>query len=835
MSLGQFLLVLAATAGAAGTALAALRLARPDRVPPRVPQWTWLGAAGLAWLAFLWLLWQFIQVNVSLEYVFLYTSTAMPLRYRIAGTWTGMEGSLLLWSAFLAAATAVFLRPRIDAERERTWAGAFLGLIATAFLVAVAAQGTFRPTPDFFLQGRPGGNGLNPLLKSPFILIHPPVMFLAYALAAVPAATGLAHLATGTGQWSRLGASWSRLDWLVYTAAMGLGGIWAYYTLGFGGYWAWDPVEVANLLPWLALTAYLHAQLSHMRHGAFAHAGPFLALLPFILTVFSTISTRSGLWVSVHAFTDPTNTFNPDAASRFLDILRAEPFLGFFVAMSLTVFLLGLALWSRRLAAQTGRGHLVSRVTAATLAVAAAAVVIDPAWFLSLAFEASHLVSGGRTGFGLLGIVLGSVLASGAPLFLSEEEEARRGWLSWLNERTLVQASAVLLGLGTMVLFLFHMSAVDGWTRVFYDERFPWLVTPVLLLLMVFLLVAHHGRPRALIVTGLAWAAALLAAAASGATAYIATLSALLVAVAFNDLVRTATPRLDARQRLGAALLLAAGLLNVAFWINPPTVRLGFTSWQPVWPTQLLVGSVAVYALVQAHRLLAGRNVARPGHVYLLTALLGGYYLAPLFAVGAWALHRRGLPAVKPRVAAVRSRRLAVHGIHFVVALGVLAFTLSTYGEEEQNLTLVAGQTGVVGGTPLTYLHTEVEAEPGTPFAESFTPHFAIGESTTGTGYLYWEPQKDHYDPLPIATRLWTRDVYIDLVGVCIQDECQDSGAWIRQHGTSGVRALADVDVTAVEVRVLSLPGVGLVWTAWALGVTYGALLVTSQRRGGAP
>ncbi|HEX2066958.1 MAG TPA: cytochrome c biogenesis protein CcsA, partial [Candidatus Thermoplasmatota archaeon] len=313
-------LALAASALALGATTASLLRPRPlDRAAARL----WALAALLALAAFAWLAGRFLAADLSVSYVFFYTRADLAWPWRLAGTWAGREGSLLLWGVALAATAAALAwrhsrHPAQDAavERARRWTRWFLGLFSAAFLLAVALQDTFAPTSPGLLAGRPLGNGLNPTLKSPFILVHPPLMFAAYALATVPAAAVLGHTASGGDRWSHVALAPSRLCWLLYTLAIGLGALWAYVTLGFGGYWAWDPVEVANLLPWLALTLYLHAQLHHLRHGSYRALGPLLGVLPFLLTLFSTISTRSGLWVSVHAFTDPTDTFDPDPAGR---------------------------------------------------------------------------------------------------------------------------------------------------------------------------------------------------------------------------------------------------------------------------------------------------------------------------------------------------------------------------------------------------------------------------------------------------------------------------------------------------------------------------------------
>ncbi|HLF16229.1 MAG TPA: cytochrome c biogenesis protein CcsA, partial [Candidatus Thermoplasmatota archaeon] len=364
----------------------------------------------------------------------------------------------------------------------------------------VALQDTFVRTAQELLARSPDGSGLNPTLKSPFILIHPPLMFVAYALATVPAAAALAHFASGTNRWSRVAMGWSRVDWVVYTFAMGLGGMWAYYTLGFGGFWAWDPVEVANLLPWLGLTLYLHAQLHHARHGSFATVGPFLGLLPFLLTLFSAIATRSGLWVSVHAFTDPTNTFNPDAAARFLRILDLEPALRFYTGLMLATLALALALWSLRLA-RDHRSHLrLAAAVAFVLASLAAFALLDGRSAASLLLEVSRRATRGHTGLGLLALGFGAALLAAAPALLAKEQAPARPFR--LDLRTLAFASVLVLGLSLLAIFLFHMAAVSGWTTGFYEKRLPYLATPALLGILVLQGLELFGRRRALAVAG---------------------------------------------------------------------------------------------------------------------------------------------------------------------------------------------------------------------------------------------------------------------------------------------------------------------------------------------
>lgn len=794
--------------------------------------WASLGLAGAA---FLWLLILFIAADVTVGYVFLYTATDVPLAYRIAGTWTGREGSLLLWAVFTAGTAAVIThldgrrgKEDDDTRIGRAWTRLILLGVSAVFLLAVARQGTFTPTDPFFLQGRPDGNGINPTLRNPYILIHPPMMFLAYGLTTVPLAASLAHMITGTARWSRIAATGSRLDWLLYTFAMGLGGLWAYYTLGFGGYWAWDPVEVANFLPWLALTVYLHAQLRHQRDGGFAAMGPLLGVLPFILTIFSTVSTRSGLWVSVHAFTDPTNTFDPDAASRLLGILDVDASLLPYFGLLLAALLASLALWCRREAIETGALPRASRVLAGVLAAAATWAALSPTTFLGATFEAATIVTGGRTGLGALGLLIAAGFAGAAPLLAAPEEETKRS-RTRLGIPTLLFASVLLLGLSLVVALLFHMATVNGWDRAFWETRVPWITTPIALALVVLLLRTQRG-----VRTSLSIAAASLLVAVAGyllsprPLGTYALILAVTVLVAGTDKWMHVTTRGDTRARIASGLLALAALLDVLFWLNPPTVVLPGLTWEPRWPAHIPFAAAAVVAFIGAHKVAVGAE--KRTWPYLLAGALGGYYLAAPLALAAWLMHRRnGVPAA--RWTMKRLRPVGVYGVHFAVGLLFVGYAASTYFVDDLRTELAVGEAGQLGPYDLRLDGAHLEPEPGTPWAERIEPRFTLtnGDVATGNGILYWEDTTGSHYPLPHTMRLWHRDIYLSIEGVCTTETC--TGNWTDAYAPAGRIGWTE-EVTAVKVQALSLPGVSLVWGSLALFVLYAVPIVWPASRG---
>jgi cytochrome c-type biogenesis protein CcmF len=210
-------------------------------------------------------------------------------------------------------------RPVNEDLMDATRIGVFSVLAVMTWILSL--HEIFSPTPADWLARSPEGNGLSPLLQTDLMVIHPPVVFIAYGFIVVPFAAALAHMVLGHKDWYRLSVNWSRISWLFLTAGLGIGALWAYVVLGWGGYWAWDPVETSSLLPWLLLTGFLHALLRHKRRGEYPILAPVLGALSFVLVIFATFATRAGdLWVSVHTFGQADTSKEP--LQRFMDMLR---------------------------------------------------------------------------------------------------------------------------------------------------------------------------------------------------------------------------------------------------------------------------------------------------------------------------------------------------------------------------------------------------------------------------------------------------------------------------------------------------------------------------------
>ncbi|MGH2771929.1 MAG: cytochrome c biogenesis protein CcsA, partial [Actinomycetota bacterium] len=252
-------------------------------------------ATGVLWIAL-------ATHDFSLHYVASYTSESTPVIHTFTALWAGMEGSLLFWTLLTAlyAATAVWVQHRRRPELAPVATIALSGIISFFLGVLVFAADPFALSSPVPLDGA----GLNPLLQSPFMAIHPVLLYLGMTGFAVPFAFAIASLVTGRldARWFTSTRRWTVVAWSFLSIGILLGAAWAYMELGWGGYWAWDPVENASLLPWLTGTAFLHSVLIQERRGMLKVWNVALVLTTYCLAIFGTFLTRSGLVTSVHTF-----------------------------------------------------------------------------------------------------------------------------------------------------------------------------------------------------------------------------------------------------------------------------------------------------------------------------------------------------------------------------------------------------------------------------------------------------------------------------------------------------------------------------------------------------
>ncbi len=257
---------------------------------------------GFLTLASVALVYALVSRDFQVEYVAQYTNRSLPLIYTLTAFYAGQEGSLLLWAWLLSLFSSIVIWQNREKNRELLPYATLVLMAITFFflLLLVFVTNPFNKLPTT----PPDGQGLNPLLQNPGMIFHPITLFLGYVGFTVPYAFAMAALITGhLGEvWIKTTRQWTLISWFFLTLGNLLGAQWAYVELGWGGYWAWDPVENASFMPWLVATAYLHSVMIQERRGMLKVWNIVLITLTFLLTIFGTFITRSGIIASVHTF-----------------------------------------------------------------------------------------------------------------------------------------------------------------------------------------------------------------------------------------------------------------------------------------------------------------------------------------------------------------------------------------------------------------------------------------------------------------------------------------------------------------------------------------------------
>jgi cytochrome c-type biogenesis protein CcmF len=305
--IGQYAMILALLLAAAQ---AFFGIAGPWRGSERWTQAVYPAVAGqfvLLMLAFGCLVWSFVNNDFSVKLVVMSSNSALPIYYRIAGTWGNHEGSLLFWVFVLSVWTLAVAA--LSTSLPRPFVArvlGVLGVISFGFLLFSLATSN----PFERLQPAPSdGQDLNPVLQDFGLTIHPPMLYVGYVGFSVAFAFAVAAMLEGKldQTWARWTRPWTTVAWMFLTVGIALGSFWAYYELGWGGYWAWDPVENSILMPWLLGTALIHSLAVTDKRGLFKSWTLLLAIMAFSFCLLATFMVRSGVLSSVHSFaSDPT-------------------------------------------------------------------------------------------------------------------------------------------------------------------------------------------------------------------------------------------------------------------------------------------------------------------------------------------------------------------------------------------------------------------------------------------------------------------------------------------------------------------------------------------------
>jgi cytochrome c-type biogenesis protein CcmF len=273
----------------------------PDRLADTARRAGIAGFVAVTTAAFA-LIWSVFSNDFSITYILEHSNRALPGPYKFSALWSGQEGSLLLWAWLLGAYGFVLRLTHKQDVKLYAYAGTILAGIQLFFLSVL----NFAAPPFALFRGSipADGNGLNPLLQYPEMVIHPPMLYLGYVGFSVPFAFALGALMMRYpgDRWIKITRIWTMVTWMFLTTGIFLGMHWAYAVLGWGGYWGWDPVENASFMPWLTGTAFLHSVMMQEKKGMMKSWNVWLIFTTFLLTMLGTLLTRAGLVSSVHAF-----------------------------------------------------------------------------------------------------------------------------------------------------------------------------------------------------------------------------------------------------------------------------------------------------------------------------------------------------------------------------------------------------------------------------------------------------------------------------------------------------------------------------------------------------
>jgi cytochrome c-type biogenesis protein CcmF len=262
-----------------------------------------------------------LSERYEIAFVSSVTSRSMPAYLKVTALWGGQAGSLLFWSWLMSGFAAAAMLRKWDADRPLMPYVIAVTMLTLAFFVSLSL---FIENPFQRLWLTPSGDtatamlapagarlftpldgqGLNPLLRHPGMIIHPPMLYLGFVSLVIPYAFAMAALITrrADDEWIRTTRRWTLVGWLFLSLGLILGGWWAYDVLGWGGYWGWDPVENAAFMPWLTATALLHSVMMQEKRGMLKKWNMVLVIVTYSLVIFGTFLTRSGVLSSVHAF-----------------------------------------------------------------------------------------------------------------------------------------------------------------------------------------------------------------------------------------------------------------------------------------------------------------------------------------------------------------------------------------------------------------------------------------------------------------------------------------------------------------------------------------------------
>jgi cytochrome c-type biogenesis protein CcmF len=777
--------------------------------------------------------------DLHIEYVHSYTERGYDPYYKWAGVLAGAKGTILFWVWLIALSLTIegLLQNRRSKVREEgyvgsethifDWIRAIVAVVVTFMIYLLIVTELFKTTPTSILAGYPDGYGLHANLLTPLMIAHPPVEFAGYAFLTIPMAGALGYFITGNKKWSSISLQWGRLAWLFYALGIGLGGLWAYIVLGWGGYWAWDPIETVNLIPFLTLTAFVHAQLRHSQRNWFKYVAPLLAVISLVLSLFATFVTRSGLWVSVHDFTE-VDVKEP--GSRLIRILEIEMGPRFFFSMMVIILLVTAVLITWFFVRKYTQGNPRRRplpylpsLYIALLLILATYALFDIISFTSTAIALTSFLGNGN---GLLGagIIIAVLIALPASWVLMKSDDgedevpAKSTLHSIISDRPLFLAAIAIFIIGAIVITVLLLQGVNGIQREVFDFRVPWIIFPLVIVMSVCMVWMYIGRENSLYLIGLLIGLGILGYAMYPENWIVGVgvpIFAVALVLAGYKIIRVSGGKLRKLKRpdIAGTLLVASSLLGMFLWGAPSTTLdiLGLT-FQPDFTLAVVGFSASLIVLVVA--------VATFARLSFRVSVIGSLIGIATFGYLAVANQKRTLSSVVRRI-----RPVASHLIHFGLAMFLIGYAMSTYMERETTQDMVTedafmdlqlGEVENFDGYDFRLVSSRghnLDGLAGFEKVESFIEISQDGRVlSVARPYMKWAPHMGHYHQFVYVENLVVKDIYFIVRGFYTF-----SNGWMQSMGgggSEGIKFSSD-NVTSVALVLKSIPGMSLVWSGF--------------------
>lgn len=643
----------------------------------------------------------FLVSDMTIEYVHSYSASDYEWYYKLTGLWAGGKGSVFIWTFFLAL--LVFLQVSIwnlrskekrSSEKYQDWLFLIEMVLLVLFIFIMLKLEIFRLTSSAGLFFWPEGKGLNPLLKTPLMIVHPPLEFIAYAFTGILFAASIAFLASNDERWTFDALNFGRMSWLFMGLAIIVGGLWAYTVLGWGGYWAWDPVETSNLLPWISLTPFLHATFMNRRKGSYKNLAPLLGILSFSLVLFATFETRSGFVDSIHTFFGGAAQIPFDPADKLLYLLQRSEDSSYFLSLMLITLLVGAIFFLLRFL-RSERRHRGSRVVGYTYIFVFAALLIpiaaDVTWFLSGFFQITRALGMGNMLIGLSIVLL--LLIGGAFIWIvltsgAESEKVESKKTSILTSDTWMVVTILILSVWFIATFLLMMQGINGLRPESFERRLPLILIPLGALLILCLSWGYVSPGFSFYVVGLVVATTVvgfLILSNPYFFVYIPISLGVLTTAGYKIAKVSSKKGTKEDLKLAGLLLIFASILGMTMWGSGPS-RIWLGPYSVATNLPMLFGGF----IVSIVPFIGGINTMKGGNYRL--SLLGG--IAGLLSIGfiaglilstlALLLIIRGSEGFSRSTAWKRSVRTSLatacaHLIHIGAALLIIGYASSTF------------------------------------------------------------------------------------------------------------------------------------------------------------